>query len=94
MTAMLEFNLPERLSVAEENGFLPFLQDNPDASLDVSAARLRRIDTPLVQALLAAAADRQSRGVAFRLTGLSADQAEQIRALGVTEAMLTLQVTQ
>lgn len=92
MTALLEFKLPERLSGAEENGLLPFLRDNPDAPLDVSAVRLRRIDTPLVQVLLAAAADRRARGVALRLTGLSADQAEQIRALGVTEAMLTLQV--
>ncbi len=94
MTATLEFALPDRLAVAEENALLPFLRANPHAALDVSAAGLRRIDTPLIQCLLAAAADRRARGVPFRLTGLTADQADQIRALGVTDDMLDLQVVQ
>lgn len=94
MTATLEFHLPERLSVVEENAFLPFLRDNLDAALTVSAARLRRMDTLLIQALLVAAADRRARGVPFSLTGLSPDRADQLRALGVTEAMLDFQVTQ
>ncbi len=94
MTATLEFELPERLSVVEGNAFLPFLRDNPDAALTVSAARLRRVDTLLVQCLLAAAADRRARGVAFRVTGLTADRADQLRALGVTDEMLCFQVAE
>jgi anti-anti-sigma regulatory factor len=92
MIAPLEFALPERLSVTEENALLPFLRANPEAPVDVSTARLRRIDTPLVQVLLAAAADRRARGVPFRLTGVSPDQAAQLSALGVTDALLNIQV--
>jgi anti-anti-sigma regulatory factor len=94
MTGTLEFDLPERLSVVEENAFLPFLRANPHAALTVSAARLRRMDTALVQTLLAAAADWRARGVPFTLTGLSPDRADQLRALGVTDDMLCFQVAE
>lgn len=87
MTAPLEFTLPERISVTGENALLPFLHAHRDA-VEVSAARLRRLDTPLVQVLLAAAADRRTRGIPFRLTGLAPEQAAQLAALGVTAAML------
>lgn len=88
MTAPPEFTLPERISVTGENALLPFLRAHPDAAVEVSAARLRRLDTPLVQCLLAAAADRRTRGIPFRLTGLAPEQAAQLAALGVTAAML------
>lgn len=88
MSAPLEFTLPERISVTGENALLPFLQANRDAAVAVSAARLRRLDTPLVQVLLAAAADRRARGIPFRLIGLAPEQAAQLAALGVTAAML------
>ena len=94
MTSTLEFALPERVSVAGENALMPFLRDNPDAAVSVSAARLRRMDTPLVQALLAIAADRRARGVPFTLSGLSPDHAAQLAALGVTDAMISFQVAQ
>lgn len=92
MIETLEFELPERVLVAQHNALLPFLRDNPDVAVNVSAARLRRIDTPLVQALLAVAADRRARSVPFALTGLSPDNAAQIALLGVTDAMISFQV--
>ena len=92
MPSTIEFELPERLSVTGENGLLRFLRQNPDAPLAISALRLRRLDTPLVQLLVAAAADHRARGVAFRLTRLSPDQAGQLAALGVTEAHLETEV--
>ena len=93
MTAPLEFILPDRISVASDNALLPFLRNNPDAALDVSALRLRRLDTPLVQLLLAAAADRRARGIPFRLTSVDPDLAAQLSALGVTDALLSFQGT-
>lgn len=92
MPSTVEFALPERIAVAGENALLPFLRQNPDAPLAISAARLRRIDTPLVQLLLAAAADRRARGVPFRLTQLSPAQAGQLAALGVTADLLETEV--
>lgn len=92
MPSTIEFELPERLSVTGENALLPFLRQNPDAPLAISALRLRRLDTPLVQLLLAAATDRRARGVDFRLIRLSPDQAAQLAALGVTPAHLHTEV--
>ena len=94
MTAPLEFTLPERISVTGDNALLPFLRDNPDGPVDVSFARLRRLDTPLVQLLLVAAADRRARDVPFRLTGLRPDLAAQLSMLGVTDALINQQGTE
>lgn len=91
MTAMLDFELPERPRVAEDPTFLSFLRANADAGISVSAARLRKLDTPLVQLLLAAAAQWRARGLPFRLTGLPPDRVDQLRALGVTPDMLPLE---
>lgn len=90
MTAPLEFTLPERISVTAENALLPFLNAHPDAAVEVSATALRRMDTPLLQVLLAAAADRRARGIPFRLTGIGAEQMAQLAALGVTGALLEI----
>lgn len=92
MTAPLEFALPERISVTGENALLPFLRAHTDAAVEVSMAGLRRLDTPLVQLLLAAAADRRARGIPFGLTGVSPEQAAQLSTLGVTGALLDIQV--
>jgi anti-anti-sigma regulatory factor len=94
MTSKLEFALPERVSIAQENALLPFLRDNPDVPITISAARLRRMDAQLVQALLAVAADRRARGVPISLTELSRDHAAQFALLGVTDAMISFQVAQ
>ena len=94
MTSMIEFDLPGRISVAGENALVPFLRQNPDAPLRISATRLRRLDTPLVQTLLAAAADRRRRGTGVVLAGLSAAQADQLTALGVTTATLPMELAE
>lgn len=92
MTSQLEFTLPERVSIAQENGLLPFLRDNPDVGVTVSAARLRRMDAQLLQALLVIAADRRTRGVPFAVTGLSAAHSAQLTLLGATNAVISSQV--
>ncbi|MCB6176784.1 STAS domain-containing protein [Rhodobacter sp. Har01] len=91
---MIDFDLPERVSVAGDNALVPFLRQHPDAPLRIHANRLRRLDTPLVQTLLAAAADRRRRGIDFVLTGLSSAQADQLAALGVTTAVLPMELAE
>jgi hypothetical protein len=84
----LVFTLPEKISVTSENTLVPFLRQHADVAVEVSAERLRRLDTPLVQTLLAAAADRRTRGIPFRLTGLGPDQVARLAGLGVTSDLL------
>lgn len=88
---MIDFDLPDRVSVAGDNPLVPFLRQNPDAALRITATRLRRLEVPLVQTLLVAAADRRRRGIGFVLAGLTPTQADQLAALGVTPAMLTME---
>lgn len=92
MPDTVDFDLPERVSVTGENTLLPFLRQHPDVPLDISALRLRRFDTPLVQLLLAAAADRRARGLRLRVTRLSTDQAAELAALGVIPDLLETEV--
>lgn len=91
MTTFLTFDLPERVPVTGDNALVPFLRQNPDQPLRLSAARLRRLETPLVQVLLAAAADWRRRGVPFVLAEVSAAQADVLRLLGVTADHLAVE---
>lgn len=91
MTSMIDFDLAERVRVTGDNPLVPFLRRNPDVPVRIRAARLRRLDTPLVQLLLAAAADRRRRGVGFVVEGLSPAQRAVLAALGVTDAVLPME---
>lgn len=92
MASTVEFELPERISVARDPEFLAFLAQHASAPVDVSAVRLQRLDTPLLQCLLAAAADWRARGLALRLTGVSADLASVLHLLGVTPSHLVMEL--
>ena len=77
------FTLPGRISVTEENALMPFLNAHADQCVEIAAGGLRRLDAPFLQCLLAAAQDRKRRGLAFEITGLSADHLAQLAAFGV-----------
>lgn len=94
MPNTIDFELAERVSVTGENALIPFLRQNPDVPVRISARRLRRLDTPLVQTLLAAAADRRRRGVGFTLCDLSEAQVDLLGSLGVTEVVLPMERAQ
>jgi anti-anti-sigma regulatory factor len=94
MTTTIDFELAERVSVTGDNALVPFLRQNPDVPVRLSARRLRRLDTPLVQVLLAAAADRRRRGVGFALCDVSPAQVDLLASLGVTEAVLPMERAQ
>jgi anti-anti-sigma regulatory factor len=94
MPQTFDFDLAERVSVTGDNALVPFLRDNPDLPLRLSARRLRRMDTPLVQLLLAVAADRRRRGVPFALCDLSPAQADLLASLGITDAVLPMERAQ
>lgn len=87
----LVFTLPDRISVTEANALLPFLREHTEVPVEISAVRLSRLDTLLVQTLLAAAADRQARGIGFCLTDLAPDLAAGLAGFGVTQEQLSYQ---
>ncbi|AWD20861.1 hypothetical protein B6K69_03595 [Fuscovulum blasticum] len=91
VTGMINLDLPDRISVTADTPLAAALRQHPDRALRITATRLRRLEVPLVQMLLAAAADRRRRGIGLVLAGLTAAQADQLAALGVTPAMLTME---
>jgi anti-anti-sigma regulatory factor len=65
------FALPEVLRPAEDDSLLAFLRANTTSAVRIDAARLRRMDTALIELLLTAARDWRARGLGFELTQLS-----------------------
>ena len=82
------FNLPDRYSFDEDTTLRVFLQENSDRKVMISAQNLRRIDSLLVQYLIAAARRWAGRGLSFQVIHLRAELARSIALLGVTSDLL------
>lgn len=82
------FNLPERYSFDEDTTLRVFLQENSDQNVMISAQNLRRIDSLLVQYLIAAARRWMGRGLSFQVVYLRGELAQSIALLGVTPDLL------
>ena len=82
------FHLPERYSFDEDTSLRVFLQENSDQNVMISAQNLRRIDSLLVQYIIAAARRWGGRGLAFQVTQLRAELAQSLTILGVTPDLL------
>jgi anti-anti-sigma regulatory factor len=82
------FNLPDRYSFDEDTTLRVFLQENSDRKVMISAQNLRRIDSLLVQYLIAAARRWMGRGLSFQVIHLRAELARSLALLGVTPDLL------
>lgn len=85
------YALPERVDQIAESGLHAFLLAHQHAPVRLSAAALRRLDTGLIEYLMAVAQDWAARGVGFALCDLAPPQARVLTLIGVTPAMLPWQ---
>ena len=85
------FALPERVELRAESGLHRFLLAHRDAAVRLSAARLRRVDTRVVQYLMAVARDWADRGLGFVVSDIAAPQAAVLTLIGVTPELLPWQ---
>lgn len=82
------FELPDQVDIAARDGLHAFLLAHQSEPVRLSAARLRRVDTLLVQYLLCVAQDWAVRGLGFALTDVAAVQADTLTLIGVTSNIL------
>jgi anti-anti-sigma regulatory factor len=82
------FALQEDFTTAEDGEVRRFLLENRGFSVRIDTGNLRRIDTMLVELLLAAAASWRKRGLDFQLTRVSDANERVLAHLGITPNLL------
>ncbi len=82
------FDLPERHSAEGMAALHRFLSDNSEAWIRLSAHRLRRLDSLLLQYLAAAARAWAAKGCGFEIVDLSQSAAETMTLLGAQADLL------
>ncbi|WP_157970896.1 STAS domain-containing protein [Pseudogemmobacter bohemicus] len=75
--------LSERADPLGDASILAFLRSHQDRPVEVDASRLRLANGPLVETLLVSANAWRTKGIGFRITGLSPDHIDQLRWLGL-----------
>ena len=85
------YALPERVDSIADSGLHAFLLAHPQAPVRLSAAALRRLDTRLIEYLLAVARDRADHEIGFVLCDIASPQAKVLTLIGVTQALLPWQ---
>lgn len=83
--------LPERVELVADSGLHAFLLAHAEAPVRLSAAGLRRLDTRLIEYLIAVARDWAARGQGFTLGDLAPAQAAALLRIGVTAEILPRQ---
>ena len=90
MASVASYELPEHAPLGEGNGLLPFFQAHRGDDLHISLARLRRLDTALLQILLAARRDWQKRGLNLSLCAVTEAKRAQLELLGIGPELLPI----
>ena len=83
--------LPDRAEPTAGSGLHAFLLASQTSPVRLSAATLRRIDTRLVQYLIAVGRDWANRGLPFTLSDVSPPLAAILTQIGATQSLLPTQ---
>jgi hypothetical protein len=78
------FDLPESYKPSEDKGLQEFLLANALSAVRISAAKLRRADTLLIELLLSAAQEWRAREQPFEVIELTSANEEVFMHLGIT----------
>ncbi len=86
------FGLPENFNPAEDDSLQNFLSESTKFPVRIDAAKLRRLDTMVVELLLCAARSWQGRKLNFEVIHVSAEIEEVFVRLGITADLLARSV--
>ncbi len=85
------FALPDRADGIASSGLQAFLLAHSSDALRLSARGWRRLDTRLVQYLIAVSQDWGDRKLGFQITDMPAPQAALLTLIGVTPDLMNWQ---
>lgn len=85
------FSLPDRAEGIALAGLQDFLRAHQSLPVQLSAAAWRRLDTRLLQYLIAVSQDWTARNLGFVLADVPSPQAAILSLIGVTPDLLTWQ---
>ena len=84
--------IPERFAFDEDTSLKVFLRENQGAPVEISAANLRKIDSLLLQYLIAASRAWAARGLTFEIIQVPNDLNETFLQLGIPQTSLCWKV--
>ena len=84
--------IPERFTFDEDTSLKVFLRNSVTESVEISGRNLRRIDSLLLQYLIAAAQSWRNAGLGFCLTDVPKEVGDALTLLGVDEPILCWKV--
>lgn len=86
------YTIPERFAFDEDTSLKVFLAANQAASVEIIAANLRKIDSLLMQYLIAASRAWLLRGLSFEVTEVPGEIGDAMTQLGIHQHSLCWKV--
>jgi anti-anti-sigma regulatory factor len=86
------YTIPERFAFDEDTSLKVFLGANQAAHIEINAANLRKMDSLLMQYLIAANRAWAQRALTFEITNVPSDIADSMTQLGIHEQSLCWKV--
>ena len=84
--------IADKFAFDEDTTLKVFLRENTDLSVEICAQNLRKVDSLLLQYLIAASQKWRSKGLSFSLTNLSPQVGNSLNLLGIHEDILSWKV--
>jgi anti-anti-sigma regulatory factor len=88
----LVYTLPERFAFDEDTSLKVFLREHKTSPVEINAMNLRKVDSLLLQYLIAAARVWQSNGLGFEITHLPQSLGDDLNLLGIDTHTLSWKV--
>lgn len=88
----VSYTIPEKFAFDEDTSLKVFLRENQSESVQIVTANLRKIDSLLLQYLIAATRSWSARGLSFELTHVPSDIGDAMTQLGLDQNSLCWKV--
>ncbi len=84
--------ISDKFSFDEDTALKVFLRENIDLPVEICAQNLRKVDSLLLQYLIAASQKWRGKGLSFSLTNLSPEVGNALNLLGIHDEILSWKV--
>ena len=84
--------ISEKFSFDEDTALKVFLRENTELPVEICAQNLRKVDSLLLQYLIAASKTWRGKGLSFSVTNLPPEVGHTLNLLGIHEEVLSWKV--